>query len=280
MNPSTTPDKRIDSAVTLNNGVSMPYLGLGVFQAKSGGETRDAVRYALELGYRHIDTASVYRNEQDVGQGIRDSSIARSEIFVTTKVWNSDQGYESTLRACRDSLQRLGLDYVDLYLIHWPVEDLRPHTWRALQTLAGDGLCRAIGVSNYMVRHLQEVCEGPVIPAVDQVELSPFLSQRDLIAFCRQHGIQVEAYSPLARARKFGHEVLRALAAKHDKTEAQIMIRWALEHDLVVIPKSSNPRRIRENAEVFDFSLDKDDMQRLDGLNENFRVAWDPTHAP
>jgi methylglyoxal/glyoxal reductase len=274
--------KTIDSKIRLNNGVEIPCFGLGVFRAGSGGETRDAVLRALELGYRHVDTAAVYRNERDVGEAIRQSGIPRQDIFVTTKVWNHDHGYNRAVRALDDSLERLGLEYVDLYLIHWPVEILRKDTWRALIALQQEGKCRAIGVSNYTIRHLQEVIDQTPehVPAVNQVEFNPFLYQRDLLAFCRDHGIVVEAYCPLARGKKLGDATLGEVAGRYGKTPAQIMIRWALEHDLVVIPKSVKPVRMAENAHVFDFAIAAEDMARLDALNQDFRVAWDPTDAP
>ncbi len=272
----------ITSRATLANGVQIPYLGLGVFKADPGGEARMAVRRALEIGYRHVDTAAIYHNEADVGAAIRDSSIPREDIFVTTKLWNRDHGRDRAIRACRDSLGRLGLDYVDLYLVHWPVKGVRRDTWRGMVTLLRDGLCRAIGVSNYTVRHLAELLDDDheVVPAVNQVEFNPFLYQRELLAFCRERGIQLEAYSPLARGKKLDHPVLRDVAARYAVTPAQVMIRWALQHDLVVIPKSVNPDRLAENAGVFGFSIGADDMARLDALDEGLRLSWDPSDAP
>ncbi len=269
------------SAATLNNGVKMPLLGLGVWQAESGRETQDAVRAALDAGYRHIDTARAYGNEQDVGQAVRDSGVPREEVFVTTKLWNRDHGYEQALAAFEASHKRLGLGYVDLYLIHWPVEGLRGETWRAFEKLQAEGLCKAIGVSNYTIRHLEELARtSQTMPAVNQVEFHPFLYQQDLRAYCQGKRIQLEAYSPLAQGQRFGHPVLAAIAARHGKSEAQILIRWALEHEIVVIPKSTNPKRIRENAQVFDFALAPDDMAKLDALDEGLRICWDPTSAP
>lgn len=256
----------------------MPYFGLGVYLMNDGKEVQTAVQYALDIGYRLIDTASAYDNESGVGKAIRQSTVERSEIFVTTKLWNSDHGYDKARKAFEKSLKKLDLDYIDLYLIHWPVKNKRKETWRALETLLDDGLCRAIGVSNYMLPHLRELLDyAAILPAVNQVEFSPFLYQKDLLDFCNNHNIQLEAYSPLTRGKKFNNEVLVSIADKYKKTAAQILIRWALEHQVVVIPKSSNPDRIEENADVFDFSIEDQDMEKLDNLNEDFRVSWNPT---
>ncbi len=274
-------DKTLPSTARLNNGVEMPYLGLGVYLAAPGTEAQNAIRYALETGYRHIDTAKLYGNERDVGIASQKSGIPREEIFITTKLWNSDHGYDQTMRACQESLNELGLSYVDLYLIHWPEEELRIETWKAMITLREEGKCRAIGVSNYTIRHLEELlADSPVVPAVNQVEFSPFLYQKDLLDFCRKNGIQLEAYAPLTRRQKFDHPAITSLAAKYGKTAAQIMIRWPLQHDVVVIPKSANRQRISENADVFDFEISSEDMALLDSLNEDFRVSWDPSNAP
>jgi len=274
-------DKTLTSTARLNNGVEIPYLGLGVYLAGSGAGTRNAVQHALQAGYRHIDTASLYGNEQEVGTAAINSRIPREEIFITTKLWNSDHGYDRTIQACRESLATLGLSYVDMYLIHWPVEKLRSETWEAMITLQDEGRCRAIGVSNYTIRHLEELlADSPVVPAVNQVEFSPFLYQKDLLDFCRSRGIQLEAYSPLTRGKKLNHPAITSIAAKYGKTSAQIMIRWALQHDLLVIPKSANQRRIYENADVFDFEISSEDLTLLDSLNKDCRVDWDPSDAP
>ncbi|MBM3271028.1 MAG: aldo/keto reductase [Candidatus Sericytochromatia bacterium] len=270
----------LNSAATLPGGVRMPYFGLGVWQAEKGAQTREAVRAALALGYRHIDTARAYGNEEDVGAAIRDSGVPREEVFVVTKLWNKDHGYDQALEAFEKSNRRLGLGYVDLYLIHWPVEGLRGDTWRAFEKLLRDGACRAIGVSNYTTRHLQELLDtAQTPPAVNQVEFHPFLYQRQLLEYCRGKGIQLEAYSPLVQGRKFDDPVIQDIARMHARTPAQVMIRWCLEHEVVVIPKSVNRQRLEENARVFDFALDADDMARLDGLDEGLRVCWDPTDA-
>lgn len=271
----------ITSTIELNNGVKIPVLGLGVYQAESGEETERAVLDALEVGYRHIDTASAYGNEEDVGRAVRASGVARAEIFITTKLWNTDHGYDAALAAFDKSRRRLGVEYVDLYLIHWPVEGLRGESWRALERLLEEGACHAIGVSNYTIRHLEELLAvANIVPAVNQVEFSPFLYQKELLEFCNQKGIRIEAYSPLTQGEKLKHPTLVTVAEKYGKTTAQILIRWAIEHDLVVIPKSVRRHRIEENADVFDFAIAPEDMATLDNLNEDFRACWNPTDAP
>jgi diketogulonate reductase-like aldo/keto reductase len=271
----------IETRVSMNHGGDIPVFGLGVYAAGAGAGTRDAVAWALESGYRHIDTASFYGNEKEVGDTVRESGIARENIFVTTKLWNSDHGYDNALRAFDQSLARLGMDYVDLYLIHWPVEGLRGESWRALEKILEQGRARAIGVSNYTVRHLEELLAGcNTVPAVNQVEFSPFLYQRDLFEWCRDHDIVLEAYSPLAKGQILQDGELAKVAERNRRTPAQILIRWALQRGLVVIPKSSNRERIRENAAVFDFELSSGDMAELDALDRGYRSTWDPTEAP
>jgi methylglyoxal/glyoxal reductase len=275
----------ITSTLTLNNGAQIPRLGLGVYLAGAGRATEDAVRWALEAGYRHIDTASVYRNEPEVGVALRDAiqagQIEREEVFVCTKLWNDNHGSEAALRAFDVSLRRLGLEYVDLYLIHWPVERLRRESWRALEHILAEGRARAIGVSNYTVRHLTELLDhANIIPAVNQVELHPFLQQRELVEFCEKAGIVVEAYSPLTKGQKLGDPQLAAIAAETGRTPAQVLIRWSLQKGCVVIPKSSNERRLVENATVFDFELSEAQMAGLDALEANLHTAWDPAGVP
>jgi len=270
----------IQSTVKLNNDVRMPILGLGVYQSPPGRVTRNAVNFALRVGYRHVDTARIYGNEADVGEAVRESGVPRGDLFIATKLWNSDQGYDSTLRACEASLKRLGLDYLDLYLVHFPVPDVRKESWRAMETLLKKGRCRAIGVSNFTIRHLEELIEAShVIPSVNQVELHPFLYQKELLKYCQDRGIQVEAYSPLARGERLQDPRIASLATKYSKSPAQLMIRWGIEHGLVVIPKSTRGERIRENSQVFDFDISDDDMRSLDSLNEDLRLNWDPTNV-
>ncbi len=271
-------DLRIDSRIPMNHGGSIPIFGLGTWNLH-GKEASGAVRAALDAGYRLIDTASMYGNEKEVGVAVRESRVPREDIFVTTKVWNDEQGYGATIGACTASLRRLGMSYVDLYLIHWPVPGKRLETWRAMKRLLDGGRARAIGVSNFMVRHLDEL-EGSTVPAVNQIELHPWLQPRDAIALCRERGIAVEAYSPLARGRRLKDRTVAGIAAHHGKSPAQVLIRWGLQRGFVEIPKSASPERIRENADVFDFSLTEAEMKTLDGLDEQHHVTWDPTNAP
>ena len=269
------------SSVALRNGVTIPRFGLGVFRAGDRGATREAVRIALETGYRHIDTARIYRNEQEVGEAIRESGIPRDQIFVTTKLWNDDHGYDQALRAFDKSLRSLGLETVDLYLVHWPVPGKRVETWKAMESLLGTKRCRAIGVSNYTIRHLDELlARASEPPSVNQVELHPFLQQRDLVARCRNEGIAVEAYSPLTKGTRLDDPSLLDVSRRLGKTVAQVLIRWSLEKDFVVIPKSSRRERIVENAAALDFTLDDESMHTLDALDEEHRTAWDPSGVP
>lgn len=261
----------------------MPLFGLGVFQVPVQATTKEVCGVALSAGYRHIDTARIYGNERSVGEAIQASGIPRSEIFVTTKLWNTDHGFAAAQAAGLASLRTLGLDYVDLYLVHWPVEKLRLDTWRGMEALLEAGKTRAIGVSNYMVKHLEELlAQCDVVPAVNQIELHPYNYEYrlDVIELCRQNDILVEAYCPLTRARKFDDPRLIDIAKTYGKSPAQILLRWALEHRFAVIPKSSQPDRIRENANVFDFSLSDSDKRWLDDFNEDLVIAWDPTDAP
>ena len=271
----------LSSRVTLNDGQTMPRLGLGVWQARAGAETVDAVTTALRLGYRLIDTAKLYGNEAEVGRAVLASGVPRAEVFVTTKLWNDDHGRSRAKAAFAASRERLGLEYVDLYLIHWPGAGRRLETWEALTELQAEGHCRSIGVSNFTIAHLEELLtKSSVIPAVNQVELHPHLLQRELIDFCARHRIQVEAYSPLGRGRALEEPTIQAIARAHKRTPAQVVLRWELQHDLVTIPKSVRPDRIRENSEVFGFELTKAEVSRLDELGTGGRVAWDPTGVP
>ena len=258
--------------------MEIPVLGLGVYQTPSGTTTQNAVRTALGFGYRHFDTARIYGNESDVGQAIRDSGISREEVFVTTKLWNSDQGYDSAIRACEASLKRLGLDFLDLYLIHFPATGVRHESWRAMKKLLETGKCRAVGVSNYTIRHLEELLErSDLVPAINQVEFNPFLYQKQLLDYCNSKKIQIEAYSPLTRGERLKHPKVARIANEHFKSPAQVLIRWSLQHGLVAIPKSTKEQRIGENSQVFDFHLSAKHMAELDSLNEELRTNWDPT---
>ncbi|KIP20945.1 MULTISPECIES: aldo/keto reductase [Anoxybacillus] len=272
--------KSLQDAATLHNGVRMPWLGLGVYKVQEGDEVIRSVRTALEVGYRHIDTAAFYENEEGVGRAIRESAIRREEVFVTTKVWNSDQGYESTLKAFHTSLKKLGFDYIDLYLVHWPVKEKYKETYKALEKLYKDGFVRAIGVSNFQIHHLEHIladCE--IKPMVNQVEFHPRLTQKELLAFCKQHQIQLEAWSPLMRGGELLNEpTLVDIAQKYGKTPAQVILCWDLQHEVVTIPKSVTPQRIAQNANIFDFTLTKEEMDAIDALNENRRIGPDPDH--
>ncbi|MFC0297639.1 aldo/keto reductase [Geobacillus jurassicus] len=267
----------LQDCAALHNGVKMPWVGLGVYKVKEGEEVRSAVRTALEIGYRHVDTAAFYENEEGVGQAIRESGIPREQVFVTTKVWNTDQGYETTLKAFDRSLKKLGFDYVDLYLVHWPVKGKYKETYRALEKLYKDGYVRAIGVSNFHIHHLQDVladCE--IKPMVNQVEYHPRLTQKELHAFCQENGIQLEAWSPLMRGEILSEPTIVDIGRKYGKTPAQVVLRWDLQHGVVTIPKSVTPARIKENADIFDFSLTDEEMKQIDALNLNKRVGPDP----
>ncbi len=265
----------------LNTGARIPQVGLGVWQAPRGESTHAAVTAALGSGYRHVDTAAIYGNEADVGRAVREALVPREQVFVTTKLWNADQGFDSALRAFDASLARLGLEYVDLYLVHWPVPRKRLESWRALERLYEEKRARAIGVSNFMKEHLEELLSrASVVPAANQIELTPFLQRRGTVAFCRDHGIVVEAYSPLTRGLRLDHPILVDVARRAKRTPAQILLRWGLQHGFVVLPKSITPSRIAENAALFDFELDTDAMTRLDGLEEGLVTGWDPAGQP
>jgi diketogulonate reductase-like aldo/keto reductase len=269
------------ASIALNTGARIPQVGLGVWQTPRGSTTRAAVESALATGYRHVDTARIYGNEADVGGALRATAIPRAELFVTTKLWNQDQGYDGTLAAFDASLTRLGLEQVDLYLIHWPVAGRRLDSWRALERLHAEGRARAIGVSNYLVPHLRELLDAArVVPAVNQIELSPFLQRRDTVDLCRQHGIVVEAYSPLTHGVRLAHPVVLDIARRVKRSAAQVLLRWGIQRQFVVLPKSTQPRRIAENAALFDFALDPDAMTTLDGLEEGLTTGWDPATQP
>lgn len=270
----------LQTTLPLNDGTRIPLFGFGVYQIANGGSCYRAVRHALDAGYRHIDTAAFYGNEEDVGRAVRDSGLARADVYVTTKLWNSDQGYDSALRAFDRSLQRLALDYVDLYLIHWPEPGKRGDSWRALEAIRRGGRCRSIGVSNYTIRHLEELLgTSGVVPANNQVEFSPFLYQKKLLEFCRSKDITLTAYCPLTHGDKLKHRTVVEIGRRHGKTGAQVLLRWALQHGVIAIPKSARKERIEENAALYDFELDAAEMARLDALDEGYRTSWDPTRV-
>ncbi|MFW2110291.1 glyoxal/methylglyoxal reductase [Bacillus spizizenii] len=267
----------LKDTVKLHNGVEMPWFGLGVFKVENGSEATESVKAAIKNGYRSIDTAAIYKNEEGVGIGIKESGVAREELFITSKVWNEDQGYETTLAAFEKSLERLQLDYLDLYLIHWPGKDKYKDTWRALEKLYKDGKIRAIGVSNFQVHHLEELLKDAEIkPMVNQVEFHPRLTQKELRDYCKEQGIQLEAWSPLMQGQLLDNEVLTLIAEKHNKSVAQVILRWDLQHEVVTIPKSIKEHRIIENADIFDFELSQEDMDKIDALNKDERVGPNP----
>jgi diketogulonate reductase-like aldo/keto reductase len=269
--------KSLRETTTLHNGVKMPWFGLGVFKVQDGTEVIESVKSAIKHGYISIDTAAIYNNEEGVGQAIKESGVSRDELFITSKVWNSDQGYESTLQAFETSLTKLGLDYLDLYLIHWPGKNKYKETWRALEKLYRDGRVRAIGVSNFQIHHLQDLMsEATIKPMVNQVEYHPHLTQKELHNFCKQEKIQLEAWSPLKRGQLLDDSTIQEIAEKHQKTIAQIILRWDLQNEVVTIPKSIREDRIIENADIFDFELSKEEMEKINGLNRNERSGSDP----
>ncbi|RAV19383.1 aldo/keto reductase [Paenibacillus contaminans] len=273
--------KHIQDTVALHNGVNMPGLGLGVFKVEEGPVLVQAVKSAIAHGYRSIDTAAIYENERSVGQGIheamKESSLSREHLFVTSKVWNADLGYEQTLAAYEASLEKLGLDYLDLYLIHWPVKGKYKEAWRALEALYREGRVKAIGVSNFQIHHLEDLMsEAQIKPMINQVEFHPRLTQKELLRFTKEQGIQLEAWSPLMQGELLDNPLLLELAAKYGKSVAQIILRWDIQHCVITIPKSTKEHRIIENAAIFDFEMSQEDMERIDGLNQNRRVGPDP----
>ncbi|WP_019414196.1 aldo/keto reductase [Paenisporosarcina sp. TG20] len=271
----------LQATTTLHNGIEMPWFGLGVFKVEEGPSVIDAVKTAIKHGYRSIDTAAIYKNEVGVGQGIREgileAGISREDLFITSKVWNSEFGYETTLAAYEESLKKLDLDYLDLYLIHWPVKGKYKDTWRALETIYKEERVKAIGVSNFHIHHLNDLLEdAEVVPMVNQVEYHPSLTQKELQAFCQQHNIQLEAWSPLMQGKLLDHPILKEIGEIYNKSVAQVILRWDLQNGVITIPKSINENRIVENASIFDFELTSEDMERIDGLNKNERTGSDP----
>ncbi|RIV72823.1 aldo/keto reductase [Flagellimonas aequoris] len=261
----------------LHNGVQMPYFGLGVYLSKDGNEVIHAVKEALDHGYRHIDTAAIYNNEEGVGTGIKEGSVDRKDVFLVSKVWNTDQGYDSTLRAFEASLERLGTDYLDLYLIHWPKGDLSKETWKAMERLYKEKRVRSIGVSNFLQHHLEDLLTSvEIVPMVNQMEFHPYLVQQKLLDFCNANHIQYEAWSPLMQGNIFDLDIMKDLAAKYNKTIAQIVLRWDLQKGVVTIPKSSKKERIIANADLFDFEISDEDVKLLDSLDRGKRFGPDP----
>lgn len=266
----------LQGTVALNNGLEMPYFGLGVFQSKAGGEVVNAVKYALDAGYKAIDTAAIYKNEEGVGLGIRESGQNREDLFITSKVWNSDQGYDSTLKAYDASLERLGLDYLDLYLIHWPKEK-SAETWKALEKIYEEGRVKAIGISNFLQHHVEDLLkDANVVPMINQMEFHPRLVQQDLVEFCHSNGIRYEAWSPLMQGKIFDVPEMVELAEKYGKSVVQLVLRWNLQKGVVTIPKSVKKERIEDNAKVFDFEISEEDVKLIDSLDKHERVGPDP----
>lgn len=271
--------KSLQDCTTLHNGVKMPWLGLGVFQVQEGQEVMDSVKAAIKAGYRSIDTAAIYKNEEGVGQAIKECGVPREELFITTKLWNSEQGYESTLQAYEESMEKLGLDYLDLYLIHWPVpaKGKYKETWKAFEKLYKEGRVRAIGVSNFQVHHLEDLMKDAEIkPMVNQVEYHPRLTQAELLTYCKNNHIQLEAWSPLMQGGLLDNPMLQEIAEKYNKSTAQVILRWDLQNGVVTIPKSIKEHRIIENADVFDFELTSEEMAQIHALNKNERIGPNP----
>lgn len=263
----------------LNNGLKIPVLGLGVFRMDDKKEAYKSIRKAIDLGYRHIDTAMIYENEEPVGKAIRESGVDRADFFVTTKLWIDDIKNDNAQNALDSSLRKLGLDYVDLYLVHWPIKDKYVSIWKDMEKIAATDKVRAVGVSNYQENHIKEILDlRSLVPAVNQIELHPYLSQNDLVEFCTQHNIKIESWSPLCANKNnlLDEQILKDLADKYSKTPAQIILRWNIERGLIVIPKSSNPGRQKENIDLFDFSLTAEDIEKVNSLNKDLRVGPHP----
>jgi methylglyoxal/glyoxal reductase len=269
----------IKGTTTLHNGKEMPYFGLGVFQSADGNEVKNAIKYAFDAGYRHIDTAAIYRNEEGVGEAIKEYGIKRNEIFVTSKVWNADQGFNSTLKAYDESLKTLDLDYLDLYLVHWPVKGKYKETWKALEKIYKEGRVKAIGVSNFMLHHLKDLLsDAEIIPMVNQVEFHPLLVQQDLLDYCKLNKIQYQAWAPIMKGKVFEYDILNKIGEKYHKTAVHVTLRWDLQKGVVTIPKSVKKDRIESNAEIFDFELTPEEIKLIDGLDKSIRLGPDPNN--
>jgi len=267
----------INGTVTLNNGVEMPYFGLGTWQSAAGSEVKNAILFAIDAGYKLIDTATLYQNEKSIGEAIKESGVKREELFLTTKVWNDDQGFENTLRAYDNSLNLLGTDYIDLYLIHWPVTGKFKDTWRALEKLYNEGRVRAIGISNFLKVHLDQLLpEVNIIPAINQMEYHPYLIQQPLVNQCVSNGIQYQAWSPIMQGRVNDIVLLKTIGKKYRKNPIQVVLRWDLQKGVATIPKSVNQARIISNSEIFDFELSGEEVAQIDALDCNHRFGYDP----
>lgn len=268
---------KFEDCAELNNGVKIPWLGFGVFEVPEGEEVIQSVLWALEAGYRSIDTAKVYRNEEGVGKALKQSGVPREEIFITTKVWNRDQGYQSTLDAFDASLKRLQLDYLDLYLIHWPVKGKYVETWRAMEAIYKSGKCRSVGVSNFMIPNLEDLkASSDLVPAVNQIEYHPYLQSPELYEYCKQHGTVLEAWAPIMKGQVMQVPELIAIGEKYGKTPAQVSLRWILQKGVIAIPKSVHRERIFSNKDIYDFELSAEDMQVIAGLDRGYRTGPDP----
>ncbi|QHA35392.1 aldo/keto reductase [Rossellomorea marisflavi] len=268
-------------SITLNNGVQMPEIGYGVFRVEEGKDLEKAVETAIRIGYRSIDTAAIYQNEKSVGKGVQNAIdaglVTREELFITSKVWNDGLSYDETIQAYEDTLERLGLEYLDLYLIHWPGQNKYMEPWKALEALYKEGRIKSIGVSNFQVSHLEHLLEtAEVKPVINQIEFHPKLVQEDVRAFCEKHDIQVEAWSPLMNAELLNHETVNEIAESLGKSAAQVILRWDLQHGVVTIPKSMTESRIKENIDIYDFELTEEQVKTLDALDEHKRIGPDP----
>jgi methylglyoxal/glyoxal reductase len=264
----------------LNTGAKIPQIGFGLWRNKNKKECIDSVKLALEAGYRHFDTAQVYGNEQFLGEALQDSDFKRDELFITTKIWTENMWYDDVIPTFEESLEKLQTKYVDLLLLHFPVTELRSGAWRQLERIQKDGTAKAIGVSNYTVKHLEEMKKCNLQPAVNQVEMSVVLQQPELVEYCKKNNIVVEAYTPLVEGHFFNDPTLMGIAKKHSKSVPQIMLRWCIDYGVVALTKSVHEDRIKQNIDIFDFKLDADDMKKIKGLDQGYRVNWDPTNVP